>query len=145
VKLEEYRLPTSDVETDLETWRLQLTVSDEARQGIGRICAARGPQVVLASWPGGAAYLPEDLYSASPFDVVIGRVGGCPIYADRRQLEYYADREVILDIAYTGVDRSRAVLLLRERKPAAGPIAHGLFPSLGEDISLASTTNATAS
>lgn len=68
-----------------------------ARSVIAAVCWRSGPQVVVLSWPAGAAYLPATCYVPGEFDVVIGHVEGCPIYTDARRLGLFANVRVVLD------------------------------------------------
>jgi hypothetical protein len=71
--------------------------SPSARTAIVGACRRGRPQVVLLSWPGGATYLPDECYEPGEFDVVVGHVAGCPVYADVRQLAMFPDRRVLID------------------------------------------------
>ncbi len=51
--------------------------------------------------------------SPSEFDVIIGHIAGCPVYADVRQLGFFADRPLALDLAESVRWRERPLLRLR--------------------------------
>lgn len=68
-----------------------------ARLVIAAACARDRQQAILVAWPAGAAYLPHDCYVPTEFDVVLGFVEGCPIYADVRRLALFAKRRLVLD------------------------------------------------
>jgi hypothetical protein len=75
----------------------RLRVTRHARKALAEIRRSRGPQAVRLSWPAGVTYLPTRHHSASPYDVIIGHVSGCPVYADVRQLTLFRDRRAVLD------------------------------------------------
>lgn len=85
--------------------RRRIVVTTGARRAIRRLCRQRGPHTVLLAFPGGAVCLPIAIFSPSRFDVIVGHVARCPIYADIRQLEFYARRRVALDVAERPADR----------------------------------------
>ncbi len=89
----------------------RLRVTRHARKALAEVCRSRGPHAVLISWPAGVAYLPTTHHSAGPYDVIIGHVSGCPVYADVRQLSLYRDRRAVLDV------RSRTPLFTAARRP----------------------------
>jgi hypothetical protein len=89
----------------------RLHVTTYARRVLVEVCRARGPQAILISWPAGVTYLPRVHHSASPYDVIIGHVAGCPVYADVRQLTLYQDRRAVLDA------RSHSALFTSARRP----------------------------
>jgi hypothetical protein len=63
-----------------------------------KLCAGAGPQHVVLTWPGGANYLPATMHHAGPFDVVVGHVARCPIYADLRQLDLFRNECMLIDV-----------------------------------------------
>src|SRR6266571_9228913 len=79
----------------------RIVVTDRARDAMRCVCRAGGPQALVVTWPTGAAYLPAAMFSRSEFDVIIGHVARCPVYADVRQLGLFADRHAVLDVAET--------------------------------------------
>jgi hypothetical protein len=82
----------------------RLLMTARARKAIRRFCADAGRQHLLLTWPGGANYLPATMHHAGPYDVVVGHVARCPIYADLRQLELFRTRYMLIDI----IDRAHA-------------------------------------
>ena len=96
----------------------RIVVSDRARDAIRCLCRAGGPQALVVAWPGGVAYLPAAMFSGSEFDVILGHVARCPVYADVRQLGFFADRHAVLDLAESMEWRERPLLRLRSA-PAA--------------------------
>jgi hypothetical protein len=75
----------------------QVAFSRAARTAIVDACRRGSRQVVVLSWPAGATYLPRDCYQPGAFDVVIGHIAGCPVYADVRRLALFRDQRVLLD------------------------------------------------
>ena len=69
----------------------RLGVTLRAERVISRLCRDLGRQVVLLSWPAGAAYLPVEMFQQSDFDVIVGHIERWPIYADARQLRLFCD------------------------------------------------------
>jgi uncharacterized protein (DUF779 family) len=61
------------------------------------VCRARGPHAIRLSWPAGVSYLPAKHHAAGPYDVIVGHVAGCPVYADVRQLSLFRERRAVLD------------------------------------------------
>jgi hypothetical protein len=90
-----------------------MAVTDRARDAMRCLCHAGGPQALVVTWPAGAAYLPVALFSRGEFDVIIGHIARCPVYADVRQLGFFADRHVVLDVAESMSWRERPLLRLR--------------------------------
>jgi hypothetical protein len=95
----------------------RLSVTEGARQAMVRLGRDNRQPAVVLSWPGGAAHLPRTLYRPGRFDVIIGHVAGCPIYADVRQLGIFA-RSVVLELAEPPRAGRRPRLRLRS---AEGP------------------------
>jgi len=91
----------------------RLVVTDRARDAIRCLCRAGGLQALVVGWPAGAAYLPVAMFSRNDFDVIIGHVARCPLYADVRQLGFFADRHAVLDVAETMNWREQPLLRLR--------------------------------
>jgi uncharacterized protein (DUF779 family) len=89
----------------------RLRVTRHARKAMAELRRQRGPHTVLVSWPAGVAYLPSTHHSVSPYDVIIGHVSGCPVYADVRQLGLFRDRRVVLDA------HARRTLFTTPRRP----------------------------
>ena len=84
-----------------------------ARETIAAACRREGPQVIIVSWPAGAAYLPATCYSPTEDDVMLGRVAGCPVYADRRRLALFPTHRMLLDAEPISPHRLRPPLRLR--------------------------------
>jgi hypothetical protein len=76
----------------------RLLISARVRRAMRRLCADAGPQHVVVTWPGGANYLPATMHHAGPYDVVVGHVARCPIYADLRQLELFRSDCMRIDV-----------------------------------------------
>ena len=74
-----------------------ISFTGAARLVIAAACLRDRQQAILVAWPAGAAYLPNDCYVPSEFDVVLGYVEGCPVYADTRRLALFAKRRLVLD------------------------------------------------
>ncbi len=91
----------------------RIVVTDRARDAIRSVCRAGGPQALVVAWPAGIAYMPAAMFSGSVFDVILGHVARCPVYADVRQLGAFADRHAVLDLAESMQWRERPLLRLR--------------------------------
>lgn len=91
----------------------RLIVSTRARRAMARLYRGGDGQAVVLSWPGGAAFLPMRLYAAGEYNVIIGHVAGCPIYADLRQLNGSGHRRLVLDTAELTRAGRRPLLQLR--------------------------------
>jgi uncharacterized protein (DUF779 family) len=91
----------------------RIVVTDRARDAIRCLCSAGGPQLLVVACPAGVAYLPVAMFSPSQFDVILGHVARCPVYADVRQLGAFADRHAVLDLAESMRSRERPLLRLR--------------------------------
>lgn len=101
----------------------RLVVTAAARRALLRVRREVGSQAVVVSWPAGATYVPATSYVPGEFDVIMGHVARCPIYADIRQLNFYRDRSVVLD-AHDTRFRTHPVLRFRaDRLPAAGGVS----------------------
>jgi hypothetical protein len=98
---------------DSSAERGRLVVTDRVRDAIGYLCRAGGPQALVVAWPDGVAYLPVAMFSPSEFDVIIGHVAGCRVFADVRQLGVFADRHAVLDVAESMSWPERSLLRLR--------------------------------
>jgi uncharacterized protein (DUF779 family) len=103
----------------------RIVVTDQARDAIRRLCRAGGPQALVVTWPAGVAYLPVAMFSRSQFDVILGHIARCPVYADLRQIGAFADRHAVLDVAESMEWRERPPLRLR---PAAYADTHRAAP-----------------
>ncbi len=91
----------------------RLVVTDRARDAIRCLCRAGGPRALVVAWPGGVACLPVARLSPSEFDVILGHIAGCPVYADVRQLGSFANRHAVLDLAEPMRWPERPLLQLR--------------------------------
>jgi hypothetical protein len=76
----------------------RLQISARVRRAMRRLRAGAGPQHVVLTWPGGANYLPAPMHYVGPFDVVVGHVARCPIYADVRQLDLFRSECMFIDV-----------------------------------------------
>ena len=76
----------------------RLGVTLRAERVISRLCRDLGRQVLLLSWPAGAAYLPVEMFQQSDFDVIVGHIERWPIYADARQLRLFCDEQLVIDV-----------------------------------------------
>jgi uncharacterized protein (DUF779 family) len=83
---------------------------------LAEVCRRDGAQVVLLAWPAGATYLPRDHYVPDEFDVVLGHIAGCPIFADTRRLALFPSHDIMLD-ASAGSARLR-------RPPLIATVVH---------------------
>jgi hypothetical protein len=93
--------------------RGRLVVTDRARDAIRYLCRVGGPQALVVAWPDAVAYLPVAMFPPSEFDVIIGHVACCRVFADVRQLGFFADRHAVLDVAESASWRERSLLRLR--------------------------------
>src|SRR6266568_9485172 len=91
----------------------RLVVTNQARDAIRCLCRAGGLQALVVGWPAGVACLPVARFSPSEFDVILGHVAGCPVYADVRQLWSFADRHAVFDLAEPTRWPERPLLQLR--------------------------------
>lgn len=98
----------------------RLSITAAARRAVVRIRREVGPQAVFLSWPAGATYVPAASYVPGEFDVIVGHVARCPIYADVRQLGFYGDRSAVLDVHETR-HAPWPVLRMRDRQPTSEP------------------------
>jgi hypothetical protein len=78
--------------------RVLVRFTAAARATITAACPREGSQTIIVSWPAGAAYLPSTCFTPGRGDVMIGRVAGCPIYADTRCLAVSPARRMLLDV-----------------------------------------------
>ncbi|HZC69810.1 MAG TPA: hypothetical protein VE442_03860 [Jatrophihabitans sp.] len=99
----------------------QIRFSRTARTVLVDACRRDRRQAVLLSWPGGATYLPRECYRPGDFDVVVGHVAGCPIYADMRRLSLFRDRRVLLDAEARSRTRPRPPLQATTIPPPPPP------------------------
>lgn len=115
---------------------------------LAEVCRRDGAQVVLLAWPAGATYLPRDHYVPDEFDVVLGYIAGCPIFADTRRLALFPSHNIMLD-APAGSARLRRPPLIatvvhspapargsRARVPSSGPAPMQLYRDLLEELSV---------
>lgn len=97
--------------------RLHITV--RTRIAIRKLCAEAGPQHLLLTWPGGVNYLPATIHDVGPYDVVVGHLARCPIYADIRQLDMFRTHRMLIDVNDT--ERTPRRPLLKTVAVPAGP------------------------
>lgn len=97
----------------------RLVVAESARQAIECLCREQGRQAVVLSWPDGPMYLPIASYEPGEYDVIVGHVACCPIYADVRQLGCFGDARVLLDIAEVPKPGRRPLLRVRYAEGAS--------------------------
>ena len=91
----------------------RLVVTNRARDAIRCLCRASGLQAPVVAWPADVTCLPVAMFSPSEFDVTLGHIAGCPVYADVRQLGAFADRPAVLDLAEPMRWPERPLLQLR--------------------------------
>lgn len=84
-----------------------------ARRVLASVSRRDGQQAVLLAWPAGVAYLPLAHYVPDAFDVIVGHVEGCPVYADTRRLALFRNSHVILDAARRSPSRRHPTLSAR--------------------------------
>jgi uncharacterized protein (DUF779 family) len=101
----------------------RLVVTARARRAVAHVCRAAGRQAVVMSWPAGATYLPADTFVPGAYDIIVAHIAGCAVYADVRQIGFYADRSAVLDVQ--DGRRSRPVLHVSCR-PAMDDAARGV-------------------
>ncbi len=106
----------------------RLVVTNRARDAIRCLCRAGGPQALVVAWPADVACLPVAMFSPSEFDVILGHIAGCPVYADVRQLGSFADTPAVLDLAESMRWRERPLLRLRSTVCAD---SHRIAPRAG--------------
>ncbi len=82
----------------------RLLITARAQKAMRRFCADAERQHLVLTWPGGANYLPAAMHHAGPYDVVVGHLARCPIYADLRQLELFRAGYMLIDL----IDHSHA-------------------------------------
>jgi hypothetical protein len=124
----------------------QVVFSPAARSAILNACRRGKRQAVLLSWPAGATYLPQDCYQPGEFDVVVGHVAGCPIYADVRRLALFAERRVLVDAEQPSRTREHPPLRVQataqpqitgrpgRRSPGSDAIAGELVAGLVDEL-----------
>lgn len=88
-------------------------VTPRARDLLKAITRRDGLQAVVLSWPSGATYLPDEYYAPTWHDMVLGLVGGCPVYADVRRLALFRERRILVDVDSSASVRRRPVLRVR--------------------------------
>lgn len=108
----------------------RVVVTGRARRAIVRTCRDVGRQAVYLSWPAGATFLPATAWRPGDFDVIVGHIARCPIYADIRQLGLFAHRRAVIDVLDTRLPRRRPVLRVRTADASAGAPAGLPGPSL---------------
>ncbi len=91
----------------------RLVVTNRARDAISCLCRAGGLQALVVAWPADVTCLPVAMFSPNEFDVILGHIAGCPVYADVRQLGLFADRHAVLDLAEPMRWPERPLLQLR--------------------------------
>src|SRR6266568_1642183 len=101
----------SSLGSDAERGRL--VVTDRARDAIGYLCRAGGLQALVVAWTAGVECLPVAMFTPGEYDVIIGHIACCPVYADVRQLGFFADRQAVLDLAEPMRWREQPLLRLR--------------------------------
>jgi hypothetical protein len=90
--------------------RPDYAVTPAVRALLRAVCRRDGPYALLLCWPGGVTYLPERYFTPGPFDVVIDRIAGCPLYADVRRLGLFGERRAVIDVARSTPRRRRPPL-----------------------------------
>ena len=98
----------------------RLVVTDRARRAMDQVCRGQGQQVVVLAWPGGATYLPRAAYRPIKYDVVVGHIAGCPVYADMRRLSWSGRTPVVLDVVEMPSPGRRPLLQVRAAAQATG-------------------------
>lgn len=78
--------------------KLQVTATADARRELERLDGEAGPQVLLLSWPPVAMSIPARVYAAGPTHVTLGRIAGCPVLVDVRQLCHFGATPIVLDV-----------------------------------------------
>jgi uncharacterized protein (DUF779 family) len=91
----------------------RLVVTDRARRAMGQVRRGQGLQVVVLAWPGGATYLPRAAYRPTKYDVIVGHIASCPVYADMRRLGWSSRTRVVLDVVEMPPPGRRPVLHVR--------------------------------
>ena len=96
----------------LHASRVLVRFTAAARATISAACRREGSQAIIVSWPAGAAYLPSACFTPQRGDVIIGRVEGCPVYADTQRLALLPTRRMLLDAERSSPHRVRLPLRL---------------------------------
>ncbi len=99
----------------------RVVVTGRARRAIARTCREVGRQAVYLTWPAGATFLPAAAWRPGEFDVIVGHIARCPIYADVRQLALFAQRRAVIDVLDSRLPRRRPVLRVRDQGVSTGP------------------------
>ena len=92
-------LPQVNVEPEVGNAASPVAFTPAARHVLAGARAEGGDVCVVLSWPGGAVSLPECHHQSSEFELVLGRIDGCPIYVDSRHLALLLGQRVPLRIA----------------------------------------------
>ena len=80
----------------------RVIATDKAIELISRLKAANGP--LLFHQSGGccdgssAMCFPRDEFRVGPADVLLGEIGGCPLYIDAAQFKLWAHTQLIIDV-----------------------------------------------
>ena len=74
----------------------------------------------MLAWTGGATYLPRAAYRPTKYDVVVGHIAGCPVYADMRRLSWSGRTRVVLDVVEMPRPGRRPLLQVRAVAQARG-------------------------
>ena len=102
----------------------RVTATPAALDAVARLVAERGPVMFFQSGGCCDGSLPmcfdQGELITNDHDVLLGRVGGCPFYIDRRQFEVWRHTQLILDV---GAGEPEGFSL------PAGPDAHFIIRS----------------
>lgn len=90
----------------------KLLVTVRARVGLRRLVAQAGAQHLVVSWPAGVTAVPAAGRVPGPYEVIVGHVAGCPMYADLRQLALFRRRRVLIDLPEPAQGRQRPLFHL---------------------------------
>jgi uncharacterized protein (DUF779 family) len=73
-----------------------------AEEALARLAHVHGPVVLMMPpshrWPGTPMCLPARDLTIRSTDVLLGRIGGCPVYAVRPESPEWVHREVLVDV-----------------------------------------------
>jgi len=83
-----------------------------ARAAITAACRRKGSQTIIVGGPAGAADLPSVGFTPGRGDVIIGRVDGCPVFADTQRLAQFPSHRMLLDAERSSPHRRRPPLWL---------------------------------
>jgi len=97
----------------LEPTAARIAVTPRATRAVSNTRKSLGDHTVVMTWPAGATMLPADQFVPSAFDVIVGHVAQCAVFADARQLELFAAHHVLIDVETNPRPSRRPILRVR--------------------------------